>query len=101
MSRHRKLINHLKKKNEYHEVDLEYRGAPIILDFKNNKVKDKISKAIFSLRWKLMPDEFKKGSWLFINGDALDIGDLWLKSKKKDTWYMPTMEFTSKKDIQT
>jgi hypothetical protein len=39
-----------------------------------------------------MPKEFKQGTWLFTNGDAINLGDFWRKSTKKNTWFLPRIE---------
>ena len=62
-----------------------------------NKDKGDMKKIIFWLRFKLMPSEFKKGTWLFVNGDAMNMGDFWKKSStKKGIWFIPRIEWREK-----
>ena len=53
----------------------------------------KLSDIIFLIRFKLMPNKFKEGSWLVMNGDFTNIGDMWRKSTKKGVWFIPRIEY--------
>lgn len=50
---------------------------------------------IFKIRFKLMPKEFKEGSWFVVNGNFLNIGEMWVKSKKKGWWHIPRIDYDS------
>ena len=47
---------------------------------------------MFSIWYKLMPSEIKSGSWIMINGDMMNIDELWLKARKKGWWYIPRID---------
>jgi hypothetical protein len=43
-----------------------------------------------------MPSDLKKGSWLVVNGDFINIDELWRKSRKKDVWFIQRIEYVFK-----
>ena len=51
---------------------------------------------IFKIRYWLMPNEFKHGTWLSIEGNYTNINELWIKSKKEGWWEIPKIEWKPK-----
>ena len=47
---------------------------------------------LFRIRYALMPNEFKKGTWLFIGGSQMNLDEMWRKSKKKGWWHIPRID---------
>ena len=58
-------------------------------------MKDFINDKIFSFRYWLMPREFKSGTWLTWDGDFINLGEIWRKSRKKGVWFLPRIEWRS------
>jgi hypothetical protein len=50
---------------------------------------ENMKKLIFRLRWRLMPSEFKQGTWLLTSGEALNISEFWKETKTKGYWELP------------
>lgn len=48
---------------------------------------------IFWIRWQLMPRELKKGTWLIMGDEAINLSEYWRRSTKKKTWFLPRIEW--------
>lgn len=47
---------------------------------------------IFKIRFSLMPEQLKHGSWLVFDGMFMNIDDCWKEDKKKKVWYIPKIQ---------